>query len=243
MSKVIGMDLGDKRNVAVVFSEDGEELGKGTFANTSKQVQRFFTKYPGAVVVMEAGTHSPWISRLLKSMGHEVLVGNPRKLRMIWGSNQKDDTRDARALGLMYRLEPRLLHPVYHRSEEAQMDLTVIKARMQLVQCRSKLVTYVRSAVKGVGQRLPSCSAAAFAKRAKGNLPEGLEEVLAPMLEIIEELTQKIRQHDYRIKQLSEERYPETGLLRQVPGVGPITALTYFLTLEEPSRFDKSREV
>lgn len=241
MSKVIGMDLGDKKHVTVVLDDAGVEIECGSFANTSKQVQRYFQRHPGAVVVMEAGTHSAWIARLLRGMGHEVHVGNPRKLRAIWDADDKSDERDARILALIYRLEPRLLHPVSHRSEEAQIDLELIKARDQMVTCRSKLINHVRDVVKGVGERLPSGSSASFARRAREHMPEGLKESLAGVLEMIEQLSQQIRRHDQLIEKICTEKYPETRCLRQVAGVGPITALAYVLTLEDPGRFEKSR--
>jgi len=235
------MDLGDKKHVVVVFNEEGEEVEVREFANTSKQVQKFFAKHPGAVVVMEAGSHSAWISRLLRSLGHEVHVGNPRKLRAIWDADDKSDERDARISGLMYRMEPRLLHPVFHRSEEAQMDLALIKARNQLVGCRSKLINHVRATVKGIGERLPSGSSESFGKRARAHMPSQLEESLLGVIEIIEALSEQIRQQERLIERACTEKYPETKWLRQVPGVGPITALAYVLTLEEPGRFEKSR--
>lgn len=241
MSKVAGMDLGDKEHVVVVFNEEGEEVEVRKFANTSRQVQKFFAKHAGAVVVMEAGSHSAWISRLLTSMGHEVHVGNPRKLRAIWDADDKSDERDARILGLIYRMEPRLLHPIFHRGEDAQMDLELIKARNQLVGCRAKLINHVRGAVKGVGERLPRSSSECFPRHAREHMPEKLEGPMAGMVAMIEQLTEQIREQDRLIETASIEKYPETKWLRQVPGVGPITALAYVLTLEEPHRFQKSR--
>jgi transposase len=237
------MDLGDKRHVAVVFDAEGNEVETANIVNTATQVQKYFGKYPEAAVVMEAGTHSAWISRLLKKQGHTVMVGNPRKLRAIWDADDKTDERDARILGLMYRLEPRLLYQVFHRSEEAQRDLAIIKARQQLVECRTKLILHVRSVVKGVGERLPKCSSDAFHKRAREYMPEMLTTVLQPTISVIGELTEKIKEHDRLIDHLCQEHYPETESLLQVKGVGPVTALAYVLTLEEPERFEKSRSV
>jgi transposase len=241
MSKVVGMDLGDKQHVMVVLDAAGKEVEASRCGNTAKQVERYFNRHKGAVVVMEAGTHSAWIARLLRSLGHEVHVGNPRKLRAIWDADDKSDERDARILALMYRLEPRLLHEVFHRSEAAQMDLELIKARNQLVECRSKLINHIRGAVKGVGHRLPGSSAESFSRRAREHLPEALASSLISVLDIIEQLTEHIRQQDRQIETACTEKYPETQRLRQVPGVGPVTALAYVLTLEEPGRFEKSR--
>ena len=117
MNKVIGLDLGNKQNVAVVFDADGTEHKAVKISNTKVAMSNFFSKHTGAVVVMEAGTHSGWISPLLEDMGHDVWVGNPRRLRAIWDATDKRDARDARVLGLMYRAEPRFLHRIFHRGK------------------------------------------------------------------------------------------------------------------------------
>lgn len=241
MKKVIGMDLGDKQHVMVVFGEDGRELEASRCGNTSAQIQRWFGRYPEAVVAMEAGTHSAWISRLLQSMGHRVYVGHPRKLRTIWDRDDKSDERDARRLAMLCRVDPRMLYEIVHRSEAAQLDLEIIQARNVLVECRAKLINHVRGVAKGTGNRLPSCSSDCFVRRAQTHLPEGLKEPMQVVLDSIEALSLKIRAQDQRIAQISAERYPEAQALQQVPGVGPITSLAYVLTLEDPHRFAKSR--
>lgn len=243
MKKVIGLDLGDKQHVAVVFEPDGQESLSARVGNTALQLEKFFGRHEGAVVVMEAGTHSPWISRLLEKLGHEVHVGNPRKLRAIWDADDKSDERDARILGLMYRMEPRLLHRIHHRGEEAQMDLERIKARDVLVGARTRLVNHVRAAIKSTGQRIPSCSAPSFHKRARECMPAVLESALQPVLVILESLTDQIRALEREIEQLCEQKYSETKLLKQVVGVGSLTSLAYVLTIEDPCRFESSRRV
>jgi transposase len=243
MKKVIGMDLGDKSNVIVVFDEEGNEVAKTSITNTAQQVQKFFAKHPGAAVVIEAGTHSPWISRLLTGMGHEVCVGNPRKLRAIWDADDKSDERDARILAMMYRLEPRLLHAIQHRGEQAQADLEMIKARDTLVRTRASLVNHVRGTVKTMGYRIPACSVEAFASRAPANIPTTMGNALAQIVETIGELNGRIKELDKQIGHLCRDRYPETTYLLQVGGVGPITALAFVLTIETPDRFEKSRTV
>ena len=243
MKKVIGLDLGDKRHVAVVFDADGTEHVAESVINTQPQVTRYFEGHPGAVVVMEAGTHSGWISRRLEGMGHEVWVGNPRQLRAIWDSTDKSDERDARVLGLMFRLEPRLLHRVHHRGEQAQCDLALIKSRGILVETRTKLINHVRGVVKGMGARVNASSGASFHKKAREQVPEQLWNALGLVVEQIEQLTAAIKEMDQRIETMCEQRYPETARLTQVSGVGCLTALAYVLTIEDPKRFAKSRSV
>ena len=239
----IGMDLGDKNNIAVVLDHDGNESECIELKNNKISLGRFFQRYSGATVAIEAGTHSPWISRLLEDLGCQVYVGNPYKLRMIWDSTDKSDERDARMLAMVCRLEPRLLWPIHHRGERAHRDLEIIKARDMLVQSRTKLINHVRSAVKASGERLPACSAASFAGRAKQLLTTALLPALEPLIDTIADISDRIKKLDKQIDLLASEQYPQAQALQQVQGVGPLTALAYVLTIEDPSRFAKSRMV
>ena len=97
--------------------------------------------------------------------------------------------------------------------------------------------------MKSFGHRLPKCPARSFHKRAKEHIPEALRPALEPVLEQIASLTERIRGYDRRLETICQEHYPETELLRQLEGIGPLTALTFVLTLEDPHRFEKSRSV
>ena len=121
--------------------------------------------------------------------------------------------------------------------------MAIIRSRQALVGCRTRLVNHVRGAVKSFGARLPKCPAVSFHKRAPEHIPEALRPALEPVLEQIASLTERIRQYDRQLEAVSKERYPETELLRQVEGVGPLTGLTFVLTLGDPSRFEESRSV
>lgn len=239
----IGMDLGDKYHIAVVFDADGNEVDMGKVTNTKAGVKKYFQRYKGSTVAIEAGTHSPWISRFLEQMGCNVYVGNPRKLRFIWDSKDKSDERDARMLGMVCRVEPRLLSPVRHRGSQAHADLAVVKSRDMLVKTRTKLINHSRGMVKANGERLPSCSTDYFAKRCAGHVPADLWPALEPIFDAIAQLGDKIRELDAKIDQMCQRQYPETQRLQQIPGVGPVTALAFVLTLEDPAHFSKSRQV
>jgi transposase len=235
----IGMDLGDKKHQVCILDKTGKIIAEEVVTGTREALTAFFKKYRGAVVAMETGTHSRWVSQMAVEAGLEVLVGNARKLRMIWQSRQKSDMRDAVMLARIARFDRALLCPIRHRGPQAQMDLEIIRARDLLVRERTRMVNHVRSVVKSTGERVAPSSAESFGSKAK--IPEALNEALQPMLEMIRELTQKIRAYDLLIKESATNKYPETERLCQVGGVGPLTALAYVLTLEEPERFAKSR--
>ena len=242
-SITIGMDLGDKNDLVCVLDKDGHQMTSCTIDNTADSLRTFYSKYKGATVAIEAGTHSPWISRLLSSLGCNVLVGNPRKLRVIWDSTDKSDVRDAEMLARIARFDPDLLYPITHRGKQAQVDLELLQGRDVLVKNRSSLINHVRGSVKSLGGRLPSCSAECFHRKSGEHLPEELHDTIKPILLIIEQITLQIKEFDQHVERISSERYPETALLRAINGVGPLTALAFILTLEDPTRFDKSRQV
>jgi len=245
MSKnmTIGMDLGDKNNTVCVLDSEGEVVLKKEIVNTKEALVKFFKPYKGSLVAIEAGTHSPWISRALEGLECEVLVGNARKLRAIWSAKDKCDDHDAEMLARIARLDRNLLCPVYHRGVEAQQDLAVLKARDALVGVRSQLVNHVRSTVKSVGGRIKKCGTDSFFRQALEDIPEGLLPALKPVIDEIDALTARIRAYDKQVQSLIDKRHPDAKRLSQVPGVGPVTSLGFVLSLEDASRFKKSRSV
>lgn len=137
----IGIDLGDKSHAICVLNKDGEIVEQRTITNHRDSLRRLSNKYPGARIAMEVGTHSPWTSRFLQALGHEVLVANPRKLRTIFTSTRKSDQTDAYMIARLARVDPTLLHPIQHSSEQAQRDLLQIKLRDNLVRQRVDIIS------------------------------------------------------------------------------------------------------
>src|SRR5215210_7451205 len=239
-----GLDLGDKYSyLCLIDQEGGEVIEEGRLRTSPEAFERRFASERPLRIAIEAGTHSPWASRVLEACGHEVLVANARKLRLIYSNKQKTDEVDAENLARLARPDPRLLYPLRHRGEESQAHMAIIRSRQALVGSRTQLVNHVRGAVKSFGARLPKCPARSFHKRAAEHVPEPLMPAVGPILEQISSLTERIRDYDRKLEEISEEHYPETDLLRQVEGVGPLTALTFVLTVEDPHRFERSRSV
>lgn len=242
-SITVGLDMGDKKHSVCVLDADGKVLTRAAVANTGKGIRKYFGELKPCRVAMEAGTHSGWVSRILEELGHEILVGNPRKLRVIWDSDEKGDDRDAEMLARIARFDPQLLYPIHHRGQKAQADLAVIRSRDMLVKTRTILVAHVRGTVKSSGERISACSTASFTSRLIEEIPVELRPALEPVMKSIEELTCRISHYNKLLEKLSTENYPETERLRAVSGIGPVTALAFILTIEESSRFDKSRDV
>ena len=240
-----GLDLGERYSyLCLLDTESGEAIEEGRLRTTPEAFRRRFASERPMRIAIEAGTHSPWVSRLLEGCGHEVLVANPRKLRLIYANRRKTDEVDAENLARLARLDPKLLYPLKHRGEDSQAHMAIVRSRQALVDCRTQLVNHVRGAVKSFGHRLPKCPARSFHKRAPERVPGALLPALGPILEQIGSLSERIREYDRKLETVCQEHYrPETELLRQVEGIGALTSLTFVLTLEDPHRFEKSRSV
>jgi len=239
----IGMDLGDKTSRYCMINHEGEILREGQVTTTKAGMVEGFGSLGRARIAIEVGTHSPWVSRLLKELGHEVVVANPKQVKLITESSRKDDRLDAQTLARLARIDPQLLRPIQHRSDKAQGALMVIRVRAALMGVRTSLVNTARGLAKSMGERLPKCDADQMGVPQSVTLPSKLRQVLEPLLKEVESLTEKIKDSDREIEQIARKDYPETALLQQIAGVGPLIALTFVLTIEDKGRFQKSRDI
>jgi transposase len=238
----IGLDLGDRSSFYCVLNGAGEVILEAKVATNPEAMKKTFAKMAPSRIALETGTHSPWVSRLLSELGHEAIVAHARNVRLIGESRRKDDRLDAQALARLARIDPRLLSPIQHRSAQAQADLSVIRGRYALVRARTALVCSARGLTKSFGERISGRNPKAFRPEMGEMLSPQLQAALAPLLSALEAITAQIREYDAQIEKLAEESYPDVALLKQVKGVGTLIALTYILTLEDPRRFEKSRD-
>ena len=242
---VIGIDLGDKKHAVCLVGNTGEVEKEFEIPNHKDSLRKLAKTYPGARVAIEVGTHSPWIDRLLRAEGMNVTVANARRVRAIYENERKSDRRDAAMLAKLLRIDPELLHPVHHRSERTQRDLMQIKLRDTLVRQRANIVLSIRGLLKSMGERMPLVSTPAFARRVRTCL-EDTPELLAavePGLKAIDGLNEQIKHYDRAIADAARTDYPEAQHLQQIDGVGPVTSLCFVLSVEDPNRFPKARDV
>lgn len=240
---VVGVDVSDRRSTVCRMDARSREIVERTeVLTTNAGLAGYFDGLECSRVALEVGAHSPWMSRYLEECGHEVIVGNPAHFRAS-RRRRKSDRSDAEGLARLAAADPSLLSPIQHRSAEMQQDLAILRARHALVRSRTALINLCRGQVKAVGQRLPSCSADAFAAQASAALPQGLRPALEPVIETLAELTRRIREMERTLDRLGRERYPQTQRLRQVHGVGPLTSIAFVLVLADPHRFSGPRQV
>ena len=239
-SRTVGLDLGDKFCHYCILDGEGEVMEEGRVKTEEGALRKHFENEERMRVAMECGTHSPWISRLLAKLGHEVIVANARKLKAVTQEEVRNDRRDAEQLAQLAHWSPKLLKGIQHRSAERPRDLTVIQARATLVRARTMIINATRGLVKSLGRRLPACSAESFPNKAKPLLPAELAELIGPMVNQVQALNQQIDQLDQQVEGLVQ-RYPEIRTLRTVPGVGPLVAATYVLRLNGANAVPHSR--
>lgn len=241
-NRTVGVDLGDRFSHYCVLNGDGEVMEEGRIRTSEEAFRRHWEAEPRQRIIMETGTHSPWISRLLRGFGHQVIVANARKVRAISENESKNDRQDAEMLARLGYCNPRLLKPSQHRSAERQRDLNLIRARDTLVRARTMLINSMRGLVKSAGGRLPPASSESFATHVSAAVPAELGTSTQPLLRQIAGLTAEIRELDQAIEKLTE-RYPEIRILRTVPGVGPVISAAYVLTLDGVDAVEHSRSV
>jgi len=242
VSKVVGIDQGDVWSHLCELDSAGQLVGRERIRTTRTAYDKRFGGSSSRRLVLEVGPHSPWSSRLLEELGHEVIVANPRRVKLIAQADRKTDRVDAETLARLGRADPALLAPIRHGAESFQRDRALLTVREGLVRSRARLIVQARGLVKSVGERLPASSTPAFPRRVREAGLDGLLPGLSVLLEVVDVLSERIRRLDQDIEHACEQRYPQTRLLRQVPGVGPITALAYVLKVEDPTRFAKSRD-
>ncbi len=232
-TKTIGIDLGDRKHAICVLGAAGKILSELIIVNSRESMARLSKKHPGALVVMEVGKHSPWISRFFTDLGHRVLVANPRKVSAIHQNIRKSDRKDAVLLAKLARADESLLSPIEHGPEQAQHDLLQIKLRDNLVRQRVNVISSVAFTLKSLGIRLRLPNTNCFAWHARRELaaehPQILE-LVEPSLAVIETMTGQIKSLDRSIAELAATSYPETEYLTQITGIGTITSLLMLFT-------------
>lgn len=238
----VGLDLGDRGSHYCIVDAESNTLMEGKVATTKTGFNAVFEPLGKLRIALEAGTHSPWVSRHLSSLGHEVIVANPRRVAMIGESKHKNDRVDAGKLAWLAQANPKLLFPIQHREEQTQLDLAQIRMREELVKLRTSAINAARGQAKALGYRLEDCDTDNAGLKLAEKLPEAAQKVLNPLLDTAAQLTAQIKAAEREIH-LVAKRYGEIELLTAIYGVGELTALAFVLTIDDKERFDKSREV
>jgi transposase len=238
-----GLDLGDRTTHRCTLDGERQVVARGRLTTTRESLQREFGGIPQQRIVIEAGSQSLWVGHLLRELGHEVMVVDPRRVQKLVAGNRKTDRRDAESLARLAVGVPELLGNAHHRSFETQADLSVMRSRDVLVRVRTKLVCHVRGILKSFGIKLRRTKAEGFHRRAGAEIPALLQPALQPVLAVLADLERRIDELDDTLQVAATTRHPEVAVLRQVAGVGPVVAMAFALTVGDPQRFKRSRDV
>jgi len=237
-----GIDLHAEYSQICILDEGGEVMETSRVRTSRKALERFFAR-DRMRVAMEAGGTSPWVSSLLDSLGHEVVVCSPRRVRLIAESSLKNDKVDAEVLARLVRLDPEFLKPIQHRSEQAQLLRANLKVRSAMVEARTKWINTIRGLLRSFGYNVSGKVAHTFVERVnRMKLPDELSAVITPLLEQLDLLTGEIERRNEHLEEMVKE-LPEVEHLREIPGVGPVVATYFVLTIDDPDRFKNSRDV
>jgi len=238
-----GIDVHQKSSQVTVVDDEGAVLERTSLATTRASLERVFGRRPPMRILLEASGSSPWVVRVLRQLGHDVGVVDPRRIRLVAESTLKTDRIDADTLAELARLKLRLRTLVWQRGEATQRQRGHLRVRRALVQARAGFILTVRGLVRSFGGRIASCRSDRFADRCEATeLPSEMGEVVAPLVAAIRELDARIAVMDELINAVGSG-HDVVASLQAIPGVGPVVALSYVLSLEDPSRFRRSREV
>lgn len=239
-----GIDLHTKSSEVAIIDEAGELCEDGQIPTTEASFMRHFGRREPMVICIEAGGVSAWAQRVLTSLGHQVVVANPLRVRLIAEATLKNDAVDAETLARLVRADPRLLSPIVHRSETTQRQRGVLRVRGVLVSSRTACVNAARGLLRSLGYRLPKqLNGERLAKViCAKELSEELAALVAPLVVTALDLDEKIAALNEQVETIGAS-YPEVALLKTVPGVGPLVALAFVLCIEDPRRFRRSRDV
>jgi transposase len=224
-----------------VLNEHGEVDHRARIATSRVGFRKWFSELATCTVVVETGTHSRWVAQLLSDLGHEVIVANARHVRLIYHGHRKNDRLDAEKLARLARADIKLLRPIKHRSDATQTELALLRNRDQLVAARTQLINHVRGVAKSFGVRIRKCDAASFGRHAHKELPEALHQGMQPLLAALQAVSDQIKAYDKQLSELAQANIEVQPIL-QIGGVGPITALAYVHTIEDPERFARNRD-
>jgi len=238
-----GIDLHVEYSQTCILGEDGEVIESSRVRTSRPALTKYFGRRESMRIVLEAGGSSPWVSRLLAELGHEVIVCSPRRVRLIAESSLKNDSVDAEVLARLVRLDPEFLKPIRHRSERAQLLRSKLKVRRAMVDGRTAWINTIRGLLRGFGYKVAGKAPHTFVERVdRMKLPAEIREVIEPLLEQLDLLTGEIERRDEELTRIASG-IPEVDHLCEIPGVGVIVALSFVLTVDDPERFRHSRDI
>lgn len=244
MRFIIGCDFHPSyQQVAVLDTHTGELMEKSLAHENKEEVRAFYAGLPGpARVGVEASGQSQWFERLLGELGHEMWIGDAAQIRAMETRKQKTDRRDA--LLLLELLQqgrfPRIWVPSPAERDARQLLLHRHKWVRMRTQVKNQLQALALN--QGVRRKGKLWSAAGRAELEALPLLPWTHRRRADLLKLLDEMQPGILDLDRDVAEQAEAR-PEARLLMTHPGVGPVTALAFVLTMGPADRFPRGKQV
>lgn len=236
-----GMDVSDKSSAIHIIDEAGQVLHRGTVFNDVDGIRQFFGDAETMRVGIESCGTSAHLAREIAKHGHEVRVLHPQAIEALT-KGRKTDRNDAAMLAQVLRggwyIE------VHQKSSEARVLRALDGVRAKFVEIQTQLANELQGYLKHWGHPAGSSTKAQFGDRVRkslGHLPE-LREILDPLLEAWEATRKRVAEFDRKVDARMKER-EIAAILMTHPGVGPVTAMSFLGTIDDPGRFHSSRQV
>jgi transposase len=245
MSHFVGLDVSQKMTAICVVDKDGRRIWRGQCPSVPEQISAALRRYAGdnARIGIETGSMTPWIVHELRNLGFELVCLDARHARAALKMQiNKNDQNDAEGLAQIVRTG--WYRSVHVKSFDSHRARAILGARTQLVGMTTRLSNHIRGVLKTFGL-LPGAMRGLPFDRKVEVLLEGrsdVEPIVRPMLVAWRQLRVQIAAFDKAIRAMVRMSGP-SRLLMSVPGVGLLSALAYVSTVEDPSRFARSRSV
>ncbi len=241
---IIGCDFHPKFQQIAFLDEQTGEYGQRRLEHSSGEAEQFYRALVGQPVRvgLEASGYGRWFERLLAELGHELWVGDAARIRASVVRQQKTDARDAEQL-LQLLLQDRF--PRIWTATAAERDLRqLVLHRYRVVQMQTKVKNQLQAIAinEGVQQRRKLWSRAGRAQLEALPLPPWTGRRRQDLLQLLEELEERGKPLDQAVAEEAQRR-PEVVRLMTHPGIGPVTALSFVLTIGDPRRFPSGKQV
>lgn len=232
----VAIDVHDEYSQICVMNQAREVLAEAKVPTTRAALNDFFRHRASARVVLEAGPHAHWISEVLVELGHETIVCHARRIRLIAESRNKNDRVDAETLVRLSLSDLELIKPIELRSAKTLDERTIVRTRAAMIDTQKRLRTMLRGIVKPFGLRLPAGKKRALTAAATATLPAHAKAAVDSLLAMLVAVATEIRTLDEKIESIVDA-HPATRRLQSVPGIGPLVAIAFVHTIEDPARF------
>jgi transposase len=239
----LGIDLHKKSSVWVLIDDQRTELWKDNVLCHPDYINIAVKKIPVSLneiqVAIEPVAGWRWVSELLKEMGMNVHIAHPRKVRMIAESTKKNDEEDSRTLANL--LQSGYFPEAHKTSDDIYQLRLLLRERNFIVRQRTSVKNQIHGIATTQGLHLIK-SGNPLHKKGKIGIMEGNNFVLKELHHLDEDLEKRIIPFDLKLTE-EVKKYPEASILRTIPGVGIITALTIIAEVDDFTRFKTGQKL